>query len=1154
MNTKLMIPFKTTRAVHVQNGFALVVTLSLMMLLTVIAVGLLTLSGISLRSSTQGQAAAEAGANARLALMMAIGELQKEMGPDSRISAPRDAGTTATGGQPRWTAVYEAWQRPANPATPESPDLRVPKFRGWLASGANQATGGPAGTADKALLVGANSLGGAATADDEVRVPMHGVSTGRHRGRLAWWTADEATKAKVNAGPDSSTLAAGLSNSFFDAQAPANVGHRALPKLEQFDWKDGQRAKTLSTAQVNLATGLVSPAGVGNLSHDLTVHSAGVLADVPAGRLKRDLSNLLARPIAELRDKPLYLSDGRMNRFDIAGDGAKITNQGFVKSWKSSANTRDEWGINLEELHLFHNIHRELTWSGSTPGLVGKTTRETVINDPYYLYKRPVIEAVQFILSLKAVPSGSSGSPATPSYKMQMMLDAMVAVSNPNDVAIEYAKGLPFVVQLFSVPYNVKWNISKAAGGSLTTTSQPGDELDIFRGYVGGGATNSAQAGGIKLEPGEVGVFGSSNATGYVLDLQRGFQPSGGVTMTGWDLKATNLKAEDKVDFEIQKVTSPSNVSGGQYYSYYALWLGRRDHSGNKKGWQIDAVNLRGGGDIDSGLMSELLQSPIKPPEVRKVSDFITPQPVLMFSYAQNVEQSSGSTPPDAFASRPFLLNEPTVSGNNMSPSTMASDRHATQILVTGEPMNFQFRTLAAGEGGRFVYSGGGRQPNLGGSFNVVKRRIPVAPPLSLGAFENAIASGFCGHFYEGAAPAIKEDPYPTNLNSAAALTGHRFGWPLAAKAIGNSFSTPFLAPGQVAQTTGKSVTDHSWMANTALWDSWFLSGIVDGTGTGSSPLMKDSRSPRAQFKELAEGKGMLRNKRYVFHPSKSPATALTELFSGENFKPSAINSLTKYLLVDGAFNVNSTSSNAWAALLSSVRDQELLTANGSTQKFDYPFGTLGLAVNTATSGTAGDWTGLRSLTVDEIKTLATAIAAEVKSRGPFLSLADFVNRRPDSSDPSQQALGALQSAIDKSGLNDRFTGGGRSADSADFDPLAGKAAVGMEPKPARAVGSAGHLRQAALLTAFGSQITVRSDTFIIRAYGDARDASGTKIIAKAWCEAVIQRVPDYIDPTDAPEAQEGWPQTSSKLTPVNTRFGRRLEVQSFRWLGSNEI
>jgi len=38
-----------------RSGFALVVTLALMILLTIIAVGLLSLSGISLRSAGQGQ-------------------------------------------------------------------------------------------------------------------------------------------------------------------------------------------------------------------------------------------------------------------------------------------------------------------------------------------------------------------------------------------------------------------------------------------------------------------------------------------------------------------------------------------------------------------------------------------------------------------------------------------------------------------------------------------------------------------------------------------------------------------------------------------------------------------------------------------------------------------------------------------------------------------------------------------------------------------------------------------------------------------------------------------------------------------------------------------------------------------------------------------
>jgi hypothetical protein len=191
-------------------------------------------------------------------------------------------------------------------------------------------------------------------------------------------------------------------------------------------------------------------------------------------------------------------------------------------------------------------------------------------------------------------------------------------------------------------------------------------------------------------------------------------------------------------------------------------------------------------------------------------------------------------------------------------------------------------------------------------------------------------------------------------------------------------------------------------------------------------------------------------------------------------------------------------------------------------------------------------------LTEADIVTLSNAIAEEVRLRGPFLNLGDFVNRRPNGS-ANEQAVGALQAAIDKSGLNNRFAGGGRSVSAIDFGALPGRSAVSGESVPARSAGSAGHLTQARLLTALGPQITVRSDTFLIRTYGDARDASG-KILARAWCEAIVQRLPEYVDPTDRPEAAEGWLGASDRLTAVNTLFGRRMELRSFRCLGSAEI
>ncbi len=90
------------------RGFALIVTLSLMILLTVIAVGLLTLSSISLRASGQGEAMATARNNARLALMLAIGDLQKSLGPDKAVTANSEI-LSASPAKNQTAGAWESW-------------------------------------------------------------------------------------------------------------------------------------------------------------------------------------------------------------------------------------------------------------------------------------------------------------------------------------------------------------------------------------------------------------------------------------------------------------------------------------------------------------------------------------------------------------------------------------------------------------------------------------------------------------------------------------------------------------------------------------------------------------------------------------------------------------------------------------------------------------------------------------------------------------------------------------------------------------------------------------------------------------------------------------------------------------------------------------
>ncbi|TVR50846.1 MAG: hypothetical protein EA425_08790 [Puniceicoccaceae bacterium] len=75
-----------------------------------------------------------------------------------------------------------------------------------------------------------------------------------------------------------------------------------------------------------------------------------------------------------------------------------------------------------------------------------------------------------------------------------------------------------------------------------------------------------------------------------------------------------------------------------------------------------------------------------------------------------------------------------------------------------------------------------------------------------------------------------------------------------------------------------------------------------------------------------------------------------------------------------------------------------------------------------------------------------------------------------------------------------------------------------------------------------------RSDTFLIRAYGDVvNPLRPNRIIGRAWCEAIVQRIPDYVDPNlnephDVPTGN------------INERLGRRYVITAFRWLSREDI
>ena len=123
----------------------------------------------------------------------------------------------------------------------------------------------------------------------------------------------------------------------------------------------------------------------------------------------------------------------------------------------------------------------------------------------------------------------------------------------------------------------------------------------------------------------------------------------------------------------------------------------------------------------------------------------------------------------------------------------------------------------------------------------------------------------------------------------------------------------------------------------------------------------------------------------------------------------------------------------------------------------------------------------------------------------------DFVNR--ELKNGSSGSAGVIQAAIDRAGLNQGMS----TPISAISKGSLEDAGNGKFPEPENILladgrpGSASmsaptYLMQADVLQAIGSFISVRSDTFRIRSYGQSLDPISGQVVAKVWYEAIVQR------------------------------------------------
>lgn len=1172
---------RTNKPTHIpttNRGFALVVTLSLMILLTVIAVGLLTLSSVSLRSSSQGEAISAARANARMALMLAIGELQRTAGLDTRVTARADL---LDENNPPVLGVWKSWEgvnhnSEGRPIAPDYSDHKNARFLAWLTSASQDATMNQVpdtkNTALKVKLVGDKTVGTADPAKRQIFLAPTRVTVNQQRGNYAWWISGENQKARIPRPYEPATSNAANWSVLAKTHSVADPAPFGLDSLlTDASLKDpaamapSSKAITIKQADLLDSTAKVSQ----EYFHDLSVNSVGLLTNTATGGWRKDLSLLTENwdslPSSNL---PLFRVSPEKDLLFTRPTGNALAAKSILYYWAdyrrggATSNTAiDRFPPIGSWAHLadYATLYKNAFSPTSATNVMSTKFRGTAINGSAgdFMHKvriLPVISRVQWIYAHKTKPSATTPG----KYDLYLVVQPVITLWNPYNVELQGPDSLIF--DLFgSLPPVIEYKVGNAP---VTTKYTMQDDSTLanalsrgIKGAISGRSKYSVEAG--TFAPGETRVFSISGikSTGGITPLSQGYDPRGGIissvpiaqgvgdASTPGDSRITTsvtFDMEFKDNAEGVGFNMNMNLPGPKTLLAYRMIYDRSSAS----------------------LFYPPLGEAGFPQPTLAEADLTTPFLSVTFGtrMASNTHlPSKGFVQSSPFVNYTAMGKKSAVSPTIQYayPGTLHNVNSTFEFSFQGLTANSPYLPEVTGDNRGFIVTG---FKAANGLSRCVIAELPGRPLNSLAELQNWDAR------YENPVP-----PYAFNL-------------------VGNSDATPLIAAGSVINTAAANSkgaenlqNDDSYCLNHVLFDDWFFSSIApDPAAFGRPPSSSTPGTTYADF--LQDPRKPLANRAYkaipkdVSRAANSPAEAKSIASENVDQTNTSWKTIASRLEVEGMFNVNSTSVKAWRAVLGHARNQQI-PYMGSTGRpelaaaTDYGFSRFSIAgdVESKQSGTSGsfvgnaEYVGYRVFSGPQLDLLAEEIVKQVRLRGPFLSLAEFVNRQLSSGEPA--LAGAIQTALNKLetspqnpfGMLQRdLTPDGLGTNVATANPPGG--ATGYEFLGAaqgyNIYGLPGWTRQADVLRPLAPILSARDDTFTIRAYGDARDVTGNIVKARAVCEATIRRSRDFVDASD--DAAFADISNSSGSLPsrkeVNANFGRRFEIVSFRWLAENEI